>query len=49
MSPRQIGAYLYFATINKRHDLGIFLNLHAIAAQGDGKDIKSAGDKLMAD
>lgn len=42
-------AYYYFAVLNKSRDLGIALNLQALAAQGAGKDIKEAVDKLMKD
>lgn len=49
MSPRQIHAYFSFAVCNKNRDLGIELNLHAVAAQGEGKTIKEAVNKLMKD
>jgi hypothetical protein len=47
MSPRQIGAYFHFAVRNKHRELGINLNMYAIAAQAEGKAINEAVNKLM--
>jgi hypothetical protein len=49
MSPRQVAAYFQFATADKRHEFGMAFNLQAIAAQGDGKMIKDASEKLLRD
>jgi hypothetical protein len=49
MSPRQVAAYLQFADADKRHESSVALSLQAIAAQGDGKMIKDASEKLLRD
>jgi hypothetical protein len=49
MTPRQVAAYFHFAVRNKHRELGINLNLHAVAAQGEGKAINEAVNKLMKD
>ena len=47
MSPRQVAAYLQYAETDKRHDLGLKLNLQALATQGAEKSIKEASDRLL--
>jgi hypothetical protein len=49
MSPRQIFAYRDFAIRNKERDLGLSLNMNAIASQGAGKDIKETVERLLKD
>jgi hypothetical protein len=49
MSPRQVAAYYSFAVRNMNREFGIELNLHAMASQGAGKEIREAVDKLMRD
>jgi hypothetical protein len=47
MSPRQVFAYCHFAMRNKNRELGLALNVNAIAAQGAGKDIKETVERLL--